>query len=241
MGLLSEAETRQGRGGRQIEGENLGPRLLKQGIGAGQEVTQARGLAHHRGQTPVDRSRAHGQNFPAPGHPLRHIADAVMRKAPNRPFLTALTGDRDDRVARQGGKKPVGDPPGATPAGPLGAPRIGFVLRLTGGAPTGQSGCATFAPNSATGPPGPPSPGWTTLRAPVAEWLPAALSVAVFCPPAAGLLMLAVPQRLTEFHSGARAYAPLDGKHCPEYTANELVRHGTSEPTIIHGEQCEKA
>ena len=147
VGLLSEAEHATPARGMQIEGENLGPRLLKQGVGAGQEVTQAMGLEHQCRQNPLDRGRAHGQNLAAPSDQAGHIPDAVMRKAPNRPFLTALTGDGDDRVARQGGKKPVGAPPGATPAGQLARPGSASSSAITGGGSDSAKRLRHFCPN----------------------------------------------------------------------------------------------
>ena len=63
--------------------------------------------------------------------------------------------------------------------------------------------------------------------APAAEYSPAVPFVAGFSPLAVGLLTPAVPQHLTVFHSGGRAYVPLRGERCSQYTANELARHGT--------------
>src|SRR5262245_9582085 len=228
VGLLIKTENPTVGRGMQIEIENLGHLLLEQRVRAGQEVAQAMGLEHQRCQNSLNRSRTHGQNFSASGDQLRQIPHAVVRKAPKLTLLNALAGDGDDRVPRQRGKKPAGDPTGASP------PARPSVLsdRLlpppsAAAVHTGQSVCAISAPNCARSRFGLQSPDWALPRAPAGEWSPAAPSVAVFCPPAARLPTPAVRQHSGESHNGAEAYAPRNGGRCLQYTANELARHGT--------------
>src|SRR6188474_1554936 len=147
---------------------------------------------------------------------------------PKLPLLNALAGDGDDRVPRQRGKKPAGDPTGTNPAGQLsGRPDRLLLPPFAAEAHTAQSAYAISAPNYGRSRLGRQSPDWTSPHAPRGECSRAAPSAAAFCPPAARLPTPAVRRHLTEFHSGAPAYAPLNGQLPPEYTANELARHGT--------------
>src|SRR5215210_7765401 len=228
VGLLIKAENPTAPGGMQVELENLGHLLFKPRVSPGQEIAQAMGFEHQRRQNPLHGGRTHSQNLPPPGDQPRQIADAVVRKAPKLPFLGSLAGDGDDRVPGQRGKNPVGDPTGANPARRRGELPAHLPPLLSAAAVhTGQSACATSAPNSVTFPPGPQSLDWTAPLAPARECSPAAPSVAAFSRLAADLLRLAVQRHLTEFHSGARAYAPLPKERYSQYTANELGRHGT--------------
>src|SRR6476661_469638 len=233
VGLLIQTENTTAPGRMQIEVENLSHLLLKQGIGTSQEVAHAMRFEHQLGQNALYCGRTHGQNLAASSDQPGQIAHAVVRKAPKLALLSPLAGDGDDGVAGQRGKNPAGDPTGANPAPRLSARPDRLRPRpQAAAAHTAQSACATFAPNSVTCRFGPQSPDWTRPRVPIGECSPAAPSVAAFCPPAAKLPTLAVRQHLTGSHSGARAYIPLDGKHCQEYTANELVKHGTrTDPT----------
>ena len=149
VGLLLETENPTAPGRRQVEVENFGHLLLKQGIRAGQEVAQAMGVEHQFRQNPLHGRRTHGQNLPPSGDQPRQIADAVMRKAPNLPLLHALARDGDDRVAGQRGKNPAGDPTGINPATRLSVRWDRLLPPPTAAAAhTAQSVCATFAPNS---------------------------------------------------------------------------------------------
>jgi len=213
----------------QIEIENLRHLLFKQRVGAGQEVAHPMGFEHQGRQNPLHGGRTHRQNLSPACHHPGQIADAVVRKAAKLPFLNALTGDGHDGVPGQRGKNPVGDPTGGErgerlrgpadrlPPPPLAAP-----------AHTGQTACATSAPNCATCQLGRQSLGWTALLAPTARCSRGGPSVGAFSQLVAALPRPGVPLYLSEFHTGASAYAPRLGQRSPQYTANELARHGTS-------------
>src|SRR4029453_14032168 len=229
VGLLVQTQNPTAAGRMQIEVDNLGHLLRKPRVRAGQEVAHPMRFEDQFGQNPVDGCRAHGQNFSPAGDQLRQIAHAIMRKAPKLPFLSPLAGDGDDRVPGQRGKTPGDDPTGENRGARLSPPQDRVPLPSSAaGAHTTQSACAISGPDSVRSRSRPQSLDWTARRGPAREGVRAAPSVGVFSPPAAGLLRHAVRWDLTESHTGARAYAPLAGKHCPEYTANELARHGTS-------------
>src|SRR5215510_13333085 len=65
VGLLIKTENPTLTRGMQVELENLGHLLLKQGIGTGQEVAHPMRLEHQLRQNPLYRGRTPGQNFPA--------------------------------------------------------------------------------------------------------------------------------------------------------------------------------
>lgn len=78
VGLLIETQHPTATGRVQIELDNLGHLLLKEGVGAGQEVAQTMGFEHQGGQNPLHGSGTHGQNLPSPGDQAGQIAHAVM-------------------------------------------------------------------------------------------------------------------------------------------------------------------
>ena len=119
------------------------------------------------------------------------------------------------KVPRQRGKNPAGDPTGASPAVPPGVRSDRLrPAPLAEMAHTRQSACATSASNSVRCPLDLQSPDWTSPHAPIGEWSRAAPSVAGSCLHAVARLMPAVRQRLTESHSGGRAYSPHRAQRC---------------------------
>jgi hypothetical protein len=216
VGRLIEAEHPTAPGRRQVELTKLGPLLLQQGGGPGQARAPAMRFQNQFRHTPLHGRRTQGQTLSAPGAHPRQIPDAGGRQAPKLPLLRSLAGDGDDRVPRQRGKNPGGDPTGGNPAGQLSGPPDQLPPpRPAAPVHTGQTAYATFAPKSATSPPRPQSLDWTAPLAPAAAWVHAAPSVAAFSPRAAGLPTPAVQRHFTELHSGGRAYAPLDRQLSP--------------------------
>src|SRR5919106_110923 len=223
---------------RQIQIDDRFHLPLKLRVGARQPVAHPMRLQHYLGQNPLDRRGTHRDDFAAPGHQPRQVAHAVVREPAEVPLPSLLTSYAYHHVAGLRGKKPAGVPTGTNPPAPAAAltdpppaPAAGFSPH------TEQTACATSAPSCAMSPSAPRSPGYSCHHRP-AGWPPRAWPPAVASSqPGAAPRSAAALQRSTVSHTADVTWPPPsfgDGHH---YTANELMRQGTSGrwPAQVYG------
>src|SRR6266511_204810 len=202
----------------QVQVHNLFHLPLKLRISAGQPVAKPMWLQHHLRQDPLDRGRAHRDEFAAAGYQPGQVAHAVVREPAEVPLPLRLTGHADHEVTGLRGKKPAGVPTGVNLPGQEAEPATD----------TGQTACATSVPSCAPWPTPPRLPDYSGPHQPAGSQPPAGPPAVAFYQPGAKPRSPAALQRSTLSHTVDVTWPSPSARDGQHFTANELMRRGTS-------------